>query len=210
MLYFDTLPKILTPDQNGNPIILTNLMVRAKLLDEFENNPILFYQYAVQDSDTPEIIADKYYNDSYRYWIILYCNRMLDPLWDWPLTQNLFLDYIDSKYAEPAQTAGQTPFVYTNTTVYVYQKITKTTDSFSSKENVAYTNLNQSAYNSLVPSVQTYTIPGSPSCTVEISKRILTIFDYEYQKNEDKRNIKILNEFYVNQFESVFENLMGA
>lgn len=210
MLYFDTLPKILTPDQNGNPIVLTNLMVRARLLEEFENNPVLFYQYAIQDSDTPEIIADKYYNDSYRYWIVLYCNKMLDPLWDWPLNQSLFLGYIDSKYATEAQAASQTPFEYTNTTVYTYQKITKTTDLSSLTENTIYTNLTQTEYNSLMPSSATYSIPGAPSCTVEISKRIVTIFDYEYEKNEEKRIIKILNEFYVNQFEKTFEDLMGA
>lgn len=210
MLYFDTLPKIITPDQNGNSIVLTNLMVRARILEEFENNPVLFYQYAIQDSDTPEIIADKYYNDSYRYWIILYCNKMLDPLWDWPLTQSLFLEYINSKYAAAAQAENMTPFEYTNTTVYAYQKITKTTDLYSSNETTVYTNLNQSAYTSLMPSVQTYSLPGSSGCTVEISKRILTIFDYEYEKNEGKRIIKILNEFYVNQFEKTFENLMGV
>lgn len=210
MLYFDTLPKIITPDQNGQPILLTNLMIRAKLLEEFENNPVLFYQYSIQDGDTPEIIADKYYNDSYRYWIILYSNSILDPLWDWPLDQNLFLSYIDEKYAVAAAAEGETPFVYTNTTVYAYQKITKTINLENLTENVVYTVLNQTQYNSLTPSVNTFTIPNSPSCSVEISKRIVTIFDHEYEENENKRNIKILNQVYISDFEREFEGVMLA
>jgi hypothetical protein len=208
MLYFDTLPKIITPDQNGQPILLTNIMVRAKLIEELENNPMLFYQYSIQDGDTPEIIADKYYNDSYRYWIILYSNKVLDPLWDWPLDYQMFLNFINEKYATEAAAANQTPFEYTNTTVYAYQKITKTTNLETLTENVVYTNLTQAQYNSLSETTNTYTIPNSPSCKVEITKRILTIFDYEYELNESKRIIKVLNETFVADFERAFEEAM--
>lgn len=209
MLYFDTLPKIITPDQNGQDIVLTNIMIRAKLLEEFENNPMLFYQYSIQDGDTPEIIADKYYGDSYRYWLILYSNKILDPLWDWPLNYETFLKFIDDKYAAEAAAESKTPFEYTNTTVYTYQKITKTTNLETLSENIVYTNLSQLQYNSLVETVNTYTIPNSPSCRVEISKRIVTIFDYEYELNENKRIIKILNNSYVVDFESAFKEAMG-
>ncbi len=210
MLYFDTLPKIITPDQNGQAIVLTNLMVRAKLLEDFENNPMLFYQYSIQDGDTPEIIADKYYDDSYRYWLVLYSNKIFDPLWDWPLDNLTFLSYIDEKYATEAEDANQTPFEYTNTTVYAYQKITKTIDLETSLENIVYTALNQTQYNALSPSTNTYTIPNSPSCSVEISKRIVTIFDHEYEMNENKRVIKLLNNFYVTEFERAFAEAMST
>lgn len=210
MLYFDTLPKIITPDQNGQPILLTNIMIRAKLLEEFENNPMLFYQYSIQDGDTPEIIADKYYSDSYRYWIVLYSNRILDPLWDWPLDSNLFLNFINEKYATEAAAENKTPFEYTNTTVFAYQKVTKTTNLENLSENIIYTNLSQTQYNALVPSTNTYTIPNSPSCIVEITKRAVTIFDYEYELNENKRIIKILNNAFVSDFERAFEGAMGV
>ena len=96
MLYFDTLPKIITADQNGNFIVLTNLLVRAKLLDELQNNPMLFYTYSIQDGDTPEIVADKYYGDPFAFWIILYSNQILDPIWNWPLTYQEFLNFLDA------------------------------------------------------------------------------------------------------------------
>lgn len=208
MLYFNALPKISTPDENGNNIVLTNLLTRAKLLEQLQNNPMVFYEYSIQDGDTPEIVAEKYYGDSYDYWIVLYSNQLLNPLWDWPLTQIEFNEYIDSKYAAVAQENDQTPFEYTNTTIQKYEKITTTTDLSTDTVNVVYTTLSVTDYNSLTPSTTTYTLPNGLQTTIEIDKRAVTIYDYEYQLNENKRQIKILNEFYLSSMQQQFVELM--
>ena len=72
MQYFDSLPKIVHTDQNGNSTIRTNLMARVSIIPENLKNPLLYYQYDIQEGDTPEIVAHKYYNDMYRYWIVLF------------------------------------------------------------------------------------------------------------------------------------------
>jgi hypothetical protein len=209
MLYFNTLPKILTADQNGNYVLMTNLLTRAKLLEELQNNPMLFYQYSIQDGDTPEIVADKYYGDSYRYWIILYSNQILDPLWDWPLNNEQFLAYLDSKYAVEAEAEGKTPFEYTNLTIKSYNKLTTTKDTISEIEVVQTTSLTEADYNSLVPTTTTYTLSDGSTSTVTISKEAVTIYDYEYQTNENKRLIKVMNELYVPQMETQLRTLMS-
>ena len=91
MLYFNTLPKVITPDQNGNYILMTNILTRATLIEELQNNPMLFYTYSIQEGDTPEIISEKYYGDPYKYWIVLYSNQIMDPIWNWPLNYEQFL-----------------------------------------------------------------------------------------------------------------------
>jgi hypothetical protein len=58
----------------------------------------LYYTYDIQEGDTPEIIAHKYYGDSYRYWIVLFANELLDPQWDWPMTYKMFEQYLADKY----------------------------------------------------------------------------------------------------------------
>ena len=105
-IYLKFSPK--PPDENGNSILLTNLVTRARLIEQLQNNPMLFYEYAIQDGDTPEIIAEKYYGDPFRYWIILLSNELLDPLWDWPLSDAMLLEYIDTKYATEAEDANET------------------------------------------------------------------------------------------------------
>jgi hypothetical protein len=210
MLYFNTLPKIFTPDQNGNYILLTNILTRAKLVEKLQDNPMLFYKYTIQDGDTPEILAEKYYDDPFKYWIILYSNQIMDPLWDWPLPYEQFLSYINSKYADEAAAQSQTPFEYTNTTVKEYQKITTTIDNYSETTTVQTISVDFATYSATNASENTYSIPSGSTCTVKISKNLLTIFDYEFNLSEDKREIKIMDNKYVNQMEEQFKILMSA
>lgn len=210
MLYFNTLPKILTPDENGRNILLTNLMVRASILQELQNNPMIFYEYTIQDGDTPEIVAEKYYGDSYDYWIILYSNQLLDPQWDWPLSRNEFNEYINSKYLTDAEAEDKTPFEYTNTTIQKYEKIITTTDLTTDESNVIYISLTESDYNSLIPSTQSYVLPNGTGTVVSVEKRAVTIYDYEMQTNEKKREIKIMNEIYLASMHQQLTDLMRA
>lgn len=208
MYYFKTLPKIITPDQNGYPILMTNLLARASMVQELLNNPMQFYEYAIQESDTPEIVAEKYYGDPFKYWIVLFSNQILDPIWEWPMSYASFLQYLDSKYATEASDAGKTPFEYTNTTVYEYKKIITTTDAYTATETVKEVSITQSDYNTLTESTETYNIPGGTSCIVSITKNIVTLYDYEESLNESRRQIKLLNNTYAGEMEKQLKALM--
>ena len=210
MLYFETLPKILTPDQNGKYILLTNLMARGALVEDLQNNPMLFYKYSMQDGDTPEIIAEKYYSDPYKYWIVLYSNQILDPLWEWPLPYNQFSGYIANKYTTEAEAENKTPLEYTQTTIYRYEKITKTKDSYSENVTETVSPVSFTEYSSLTPSNNTYDLPSGLKCEVDISKRAVTIYDYEYEKNEARREIKIMDSAYASQMEQQLKAIMGS
>ena len=205
MFYFDTLPKIITPDENGNPIVLTNLISRARLIEELRNNPMLFYEYVIQDGDTPEIIAEKYFDNPYCYWIVLLSNEILNPVWDWPLSYNEFLEYIDAKYSSEATAASMTPFEYTNTQIYDYKKIITITNEEESV--ITKVSVTANDYNSLVTSNTTYTVANT-SVNYTITKETLTLYDYEFNLNEDKRQIKILNNSFVGNFEQAFSAAM--
>lgn len=208
MYYFKTLPKIITPDQNGYPILMTNLLARASIVQELLNNTLQFYEYAIQEGDTPEIVADKYYGDPFKYWIVLFSNQILDPIWEWPMSYASFLEYLDSKYATEAEDAGKTPFEYTHTTVYEYKKVITTTDVYTKTETIKEVSITQSDYNTLVESTETYDIPGGTQCVVAITKTIVTLYDYEEQLNESRRQIKLLNSTYAGEMERQLKVLM--
>lgn len=210
MLYFNTLPKVLTPDQNGNYILMSNILTRATLIEELQDNPMLFYKYNIQDGDTPEIISEKYYGDPYKYWIVLYSNQIMDPVWDWPLNYQQFLDYINNKYATEAEDAGKTPYEYTNTTVHAYEKVITTTDSYSEVSTEKIVPLDEDSYNSFVETNNTYTLPSGLTCSVRVTKRSVSLYDYEFNLNEAKREIKIMNNNYVNQMEEQLKTVMGS
>lgn len=210
MLYFNTLPKILTPDQNGNYIALTNILTRATLVEELQNNPMLFYQYSIQDGDTPEIIAEKYYDDPYKYWIVLYSNQIMDPVWNWPLQYEQFLDYIDNKYATDAMNAGKTPMEYTQTTVHAYEEVITTIDNHSEVSTEKVIPLDLTSYNAFIETNNTYTLPSGLTSTVRKTKRAVSLYDYEYELNESKRAIKIMDKNFVNQMEQQLKTVMGT
>jgi hypothetical protein len=99
MQYFKTLPKIVYNNPiTGDPLVMTNIMTRASIISSLLKNPLVFYQYNVQEGDTPEIVAFKYYGDSYRYWIVMFANQYLDPQFNWPLNYSEFGNYINDKY----------------------------------------------------------------------------------------------------------------
>jgi hypothetical protein len=208
MLYFDTLPRIVTPDQNGNPLLLTNILTRAKLLESLQDNPMLFYEYNIQDGDTPEIIAEKYYDDPYRFWMVLYSNNLLDPLWDWPMAERQFTVYLESLYADDAAAANLSVYDYINTTIYVYQKVVTTTDLVTDTITVEALTIDFDTYQSLELGTNTYTLPNGTKVIVSISKNAMTIYEHEYAMNEAKRKIKLLNNNYVGQMEQTFKQVM--
>jgi len=210
MLYFNTLPKVLTPDQNGNYILMTNILTRAKLIEELQDNPMLFYKYNIQDGDTPEIVAEKYYDDPYKYWIVLYSNQIMDPVWNWPLNYEQFLTYINSKYATEAEDAEKTPYEYTNTTVYAYQKVITTTDSYSEISTEKIIPLDLATYNSFVETNNTYTLPSGLTCSVRTIKRSVSLYDYEFDLNESRREIKVMDKNFVNQMEEQLKTVMSS
>jgi hypothetical protein len=199
MQYFDTLPKIVQYDNKGTGRVFTNLLARASFIPQLLKDPALYYQYDIQDGDTPEIVAYKYYGDSYRYWIVLLVNELFDPQWNWPLSQKNFNAYINKKYN------GSTS-IYTD--AHHYEKILT---QYDYNTNITTTNkviVDQTTYNNIVTQTQTYSLPtGQVSITVD--KSVISIYDYELDLNEQKRNIRLLNTAYTNQMEEEFKKLMA-
>jgi hypothetical protein len=195
MKYFETLPKIVET-QNNISTVKTNLMARSSVIPTLLSNPAVFYQYDIQDDDTPEIIAFKYYGNVYRYWLVLFANQIINPQWDWPIKNSAFNDYLNNKY----------PNIDIYATLDHYEKIITTTDGESNISNSETFVIDFDEYNNLTATTTKYTI-GGVSCTESIVKRPVNIYEMEYELNESKRSIKILNTSYVNQIESEFIKL---
>lgn len=198
MQYFDTLPKIIKTDAKGNSLLMTNLMARASVIPSLLKNPAVFYQYDIQDGDTPEIIAHKYYGDSYRYWIVLFSNQILDPQFQWPLNTNEFQDYLNAKY----------PSTDIYNTAYSYQKTVTQVDQNTNTTTVNTINISESTYNSLTPTTTSFTLPTG-TVTVTVSKGITTIYEQELAQNEANRNIKLIKSSLVNELEKQLKTLMS-
>ena len=199
MQYFDTLPKIVYTNSAGQSLAMTNLLARASVIPQILKDPLVYYSYDIQEGDTPEIIAHKYYGDSYRYWIVLFANELLDPQWDWPLTSRMFEQYLADKY----------PSININTEVEYYEKVITQYDVNTQTTTVNKVRIDENIYNSLpVTQTATYTLPTGP-VTITTERNAVSIYDYELALNESKRNIKILNSNYVSEVENQLKKLMA-
>ena len=210
MLYFDTLPKIITLDPNNNPVLATNLLARASLLQNLLSNPVIFYQYDIQDGDTPEIVAAKYYGDSYRYWLVLFANQILDPQWGWPLSSQQFEAYIDDKYGSAAANNNQSVIAYTQSIIQEYRKIYTSYDSSTGNTTTINYTIDSNTYNTLITGTNTYQLPSGASCTITIEKTPVDLYTYEVEQNDVKRNINLINVIYAGQFEQELDTLMNS
>ena len=198
MQYFETLPKIIVQDSNGVNSIVTNLLARCSVIPNILKNPMVFYKYDIQEGDTPEIVAHKYYDDSYRYWVVLFANQILDPQWGWPLTSREFESYIADKY----------PQIDTKGTIHHYEKTITQFDNGTNTTTVSTVVIGEDEYNTIITGTKTYDLPtGTVTVTIEVSA--VSVYDYEVRTNEEKRSINILNKRYVNQLEKELKDLLS-
>jgi hypothetical protein len=209
MKYFKELPLVVNSDNNGNYYTLKNLLIRTKLIPTLANNPLLFYAYAIQESDTPETIAYKYYGDQYRYWMVLIANEIMDPQWEWPLTSSQFVSYLKNKYTTEAG-EEQNVLSYTTGTIHHYEKIITTIDVYSQTRAVKTVEIDEDTYTLLQPESSTNTFSDGTIVTINVEKNAISIYDYENKLNESKRQIKLINAKYVSQMETIYKNLVSA
>ena len=108
--YFNFFPKTLYSLSNKSTSAdsVTNIIARFGFESTLKENSNIFYPYDIQDGDTPEIIASKYYGSPEKHWIVLMFNNIIDPQYDWPLDQRTINDFINDKYStsEYADTAN--------------------------------------------------------------------------------------------------------
>jgi len=198
MSYFAKYPKVVTTQKDGTRSVMVNLLARSSIIQTLLDNPLLFYSYDVQDGETPEMIAHRYYNDSYFYWLILYANQISDPQWGWPLDRASFERYIVEKYTT------ENPY----STVHHYEKIISQYESSTRTTTEKKITIDEDTYNSLSPSKTVYQFPTSTT-TITISKSAITLYQYELDLNESKRNIKVIKKEFAQTINSQFETLMS-
>jgi hypothetical protein len=198
--YFDKFPKILYTKGLEGTNLTTNLLTRIDKIRNELNDSALFYEYSIQEGDTPEIIASKYYNDSELHWIVMIFNDVYDPFYDWPLTYEQFNSFIVNKY---------TSVELAKTTVHHYEKIVTRTDNRSGVTTSQTYIIDSGSYNTLVPTT-TSAVVNNSSVNIQVSKRIVDAYLYEDELNESKRVIKLIKNNLVPEILKQFDILMGV
>lgn len=209
--YFPKTPYTL----EGNDIdYLTNITSKVSFEKEFRENSVVFYEYIISDGETPDIIAHKIYGSSERHWIILLLNEILNPQFDWPLSDSSLRKYIDKKYqgqqyANNSTEGAGTTWSQANIKNY-YRVETKTNTKLNEVISIEKTSLTQNAYANLTSSSANYNLQDGTELRIDITKESISYYNYELEENDNKRSIKILKPEFVPIVESEFTEVFNS
>ncbi len=170
-MYFSEFPVILYDSKE-----VTNLLRRVAIRSKVKTNVMFFDTYDVKEGETPEIIADKLYNDPQLHWIVLMLNNIVDRYHEWPMSGNQFLDYVNEKYLDSEGDPNPSG-------VHHYE-IEQSSGDTTVKINIGTDNTD---YSSATP---------------------ITNYEYEEEEQNKKRQIRLLDPKFVNDFVDEFKELM--
>lgn len=186
------------PDNRSGMDVVTNVTKRFNISEHFKTNSSLYSEFWIDDEDTPETVAHKYYGDVEKHWLVLMANNMIDPQFDWALGQRSIIKYINEKYTANANTAaGQTGLEWAQANVYAYYKVETKTDTTSGKETVTKITVDAAAYANVIVTSDTYTLKDGTHLKVDITKDEVSYYTHELETNEAKKKIRLIRKEFI-------------
>ena len=152
-----------------------NIMIRSKIKSMVLDNIVAYFPYTVPEAERPDVTAFKVYGDVKYTWLIFLINNIQDPIYQWPLNAREFGVYIKDKYG--SITAARNVVHHYEQTIRERVEATGTSDPFPK----ATIEVDLTTYNTLAAG----------------SRKIVYYYDWEVDRNEDKRNIKLIDTMYA-------------
>ena len=201
-MYFSFIPNIeydkkpiQYPFSESDFVVAKNFFRRYQVNPDVFSYAVYFKKYAIEEGERLDIIAEKAYGNPFFDWVVALTNNMINPLFDLPLSQNDLRKSLESSYDDPYSTIKhyETYEIKNNNGVTILRSGLIVDETFYSSP-FKYWN-----------GTSVENISGS---TVS---RPVTIFEYEEQQNEKKREIYLLKPIYLDAFLSDFRktNLYG-
>lgn len=172
-------------------ITVKNIFKKGFIREDIFQDVAFFTKYKIQGNDRPDNVAYDFYNDSNLDWLVLTCNNIINIQTEWPLTQNDFERFLLEKY-ENLETVYGGIHHYETTEVKNSQGVTIVPAGLQVESDYSVT------YYDFFIDGYTTAVPVKP----------VTNYEYENQIEDDKRNIFLLKERYLNIVRDDLEEMM--
>lgn len=97
--FFENFPHIAySLDDGETEQVVVDIFKRAILSKEFQNNNSYFETYEILGGETPEDLSYRFYGTSKLHWLILLTNSIIDPRFEWPLSEENLFKQTKDKY----------------------------------------------------------------------------------------------------------------
>ena len=217
--YFSMLPNIDYPVRMNRAGVVETLKVKdyfhlLKVRDGIFAQETLYEPYYIENGERPDQVSYGFYGDPQYYWVILQTNNIVDVYQDWPLSSWELDAYTLKKYGSH-EAAG---LVHHYETIETYDEegnLVLPGRGFPGPDRggLAQNGLRVSedytfTYPTYPGSSQYVTLSGHsgvrPACT-PVSNR-----QYEYNRNQDKSQIWILQEKHLADYVREVQNYYGS
>lgn len=173
--------------------VVRDITKRVRFHDTVGSNPYVFLPYTIKEGEKPEDVSHLYYGSVDYVWLIYLANNIIDPFYDWPMTQDNLEKCIMDKYASNADAVGQA--------VLDWSRATNTVDNVLHYQNIDGVKISK----------ETYTLGSTLTdnfTAVEWSP--VRVYDYEFDRNEDRRNIQIVDRQYKDQMDRELKEVLNT
>ena len=191
MGYFRELPNLRYPSflrekkSSLDYIEVKNVFRRIKLRDDLQSNFTIFNKYEIEEGMRPDTVAEEIYGSAEFDWIVLTVAGILNVRNEWPLNNRDLYNYCLDKYDDSL-----------NSVRFFETKEVKNADGklILPKGKVVDSS---------------FTIPDPDNVSANLNPVVgISNYEYETRLNDEKRNIYVLREEYVQQFLSDIREIM--
>ena len=168
-----------------------NFFKKGKMREDIFQDLTVFEKYNVKGDDRPDNVANEIYGDPNLDWVVLTSNNIVNIYNEWPLSQQVFEDYILDKYG-------------------TYEKLDETHhyESNEIKDSTGLIIFPKGVQVSAAQSVSFYEPTRDEQVTVNPVSKAVTNYQYEEEINNKKRRIFLLKPSYLNVVFDDLEEMM--
>ena len=220
MSYFKPFPKINYEFPDDQIRFYKNISIRPAAVEALKNDKNL-RTYLVQDGETPETLAYKFYGDESLNWAVMLTNDVMNLYTDWPLNDSNFRAATLDKYRVQADSDGilrtlsdvdaQRFVDFAGSASNNYTSSISIQDSDNSPKIILrphhFEDADKNVY-SKDSSAATRDAYGNAIESVELFP--VSIWDYEYNLNEGKRVIHLPSAGTVQKMRNELKVLVNA
>ena len=174
-------------------ITVKNLFKRGNLADDIFQDLTIFTKYEIKGDDRPDNVANKVYQDPDLDWVILLANNIINIQSEWPMPQRDFDRYLLDKYE-------------------TYEKLNEIHhyETLECKNLVGAVVVPKGLWVESDYSVTYYDWYAGAEITKSSSDIVVSVTNYGYEDNleNEKRNIYLLKQKYLNIIKDDLKEMM--
>lgn len=166
-----------TFDDPTKVYLLNDLTTSISVDHRFKIDPRLVLEYTIQDGDRPELLSNRLYSTPSYWWTVLLINNITNYDEQWPIPESDFDTYLESKY--PLNELYD---------IHHYE----TVDGIITDPEVL---------------MSQFDIATIQDAIIRFALQPITIYNYEFNRNEEKRKIVLIDPDYITNFDRQMKSL---